>query len=236
MLQVTQDKVARLSREGVIEPSNSEWRSAPVLVRKPDGLIWFCVDYRNLNKLTRKDAYMIPSVDTVLDKLRHAPYITKIDLKEAYFQVPMEESSRKYTAFGVPGSGLWQFTRMPFGLTNAPMTFQRLIDAVFPPEYAPNVFGYLDDVIVVTDTFEDHLKGVELVLRKITDASLVVNLRNCEFCCFAVRYLGYLLDNDGLRPDPGKIIPMLDISPPRHLKGVRSFLGMINWCARFIEM
>ena len=123
MLEVASEEVERLRREGVIERSASDW-SAPVLVKKSDGTYRFCVDYRDLNKVTRKDAYPISNMDAILDKLRRARYLTKIDLKQAYFQVPMEEQSKKYTAFAIPGSGLWQFVRMPFGLTNAPMTLR----------------------------------------------------------------------------------------------------------------
>lgn len=130
-----------------------------MLVLKPNGSIWFCIDYRDLNKDTRKNAYIIPSVDTVLDMLSHKRYITKTHHKEAHFQISMAESSRLYTAFGIPGSRLWQFMHMPFGFRNAQMTFKWLIDTLFPPEYALNVFGYLDDIIVVTDTFEKHLTG-----------------------------------------------------------------------------
>ncbi|CAB0038643.1 unnamed protein product [Trichogramma brassicae] len=147
--------------EGVIEPSASSWSSAPVIVKKADGSNRFCIDYRDLNKVTKKDAYPVQNIDAILDKLRRARYITTIDLKSAYFQIAMEESSKKYTAFAVPGAGLFQFTRLAFGLTNAPMTFQRLIDALFGPECEPFVFGYLDDIVIVTETFEQHLVWLE---------------------------------------------------------------------------
>ena len=137
MWQVAHDEVERMHREGIIEQSASDWCSAPVIVKKSDGSYRFCIDFRDLNKKTKKDAYPIPSIDAILDKLRKARYISTIDLRQAYFQVPMAEMSKRYTAFAVPGSGLWQFKRMPFGLTNAPMTFQRLVDALFGPEYEP---------------------------------------------------------------------------------------------------
>ena len=109
-------------------------------------------------------------MDAILDKLRRAKYISKVDLKNAYFQIPLDEESRKYIAFAVPGSGLWQFKRMPFGLTNAPATFLRLIDSLFGSEMEPHLFGYLDDIMIVTDTFEEHQKWLEIVLTKIRDA------------------------------------------------------------------
>ena len=114
-------------------------------------------------------------MDSILDKLRRARYLSTIDLKQAYYQIPMEPASRKYTAFAVPGSGLWQFKRMPFGLTNAPITFQRLIDSLFGSEFQPNVFGYLDDIIIATETFEEHKYWVELVLKRLVEARMKVS-------------------------------------------------------------
>ena len=175
MQQVAIEEVERMYNEGVIERSASDYSSAPVMIRKSNGTYRFCVDYRDLNKMTRRDAYPIPNMDTILDKLRQARYLTKIDLRQAYYQIPLEKASRKYTAFAVPGSGLWQFTRMPFGLMNAPSTFQRLIDSLFGPEMQPNVFGYLDDIVIATESFEDHLYWIEVVLKELVAAGLEVN-------------------------------------------------------------
>ena len=154
-------------------------------------------------------------MDGIVDKLRRAKYIFKVDLKNAYFQVALDEESRQYTAFAIPGAGLWQFKRMPFGLTNAPATFQSLIDALFGPEMKPNVFGYLDDIIIATETFEEHQKWLEIVLTKIRDAQLTVNWKKCEFGCSRVRYLGYLLDRDRLRPDIERVKPILEYHVPK---------------------
>ena len=170
-----------------------------------------------------------------MDKLRRVKYISKIDLKNAYFQVELDEESRQYTAFAVPGSGLWHFKRMPFGLTNVSATFQRLIDALFGPEMEPNVFGYLDDIIIVTHSFEEHQKWLEIVLTKIRDAQLTVNWKKCDFGCSRVRYLGYLLDRDGLRPDTERIEPILQYAAPKTKRQLRRFLGMVGWYSRFIE-
>ena len=117
----------------------------------------------------------------------------------------MEEQSKKYTAFSVPGSGLWQFRNMPFGLRNSPSTFNRLVDSLFGPRCYPHVFAYLDDILTVTDNFIKHLLWVEYVLRKLAAASFKMNREKCEFCCSRVLYLKYLLDSEGLRPDPGRI-------------------------------
>ena len=168
----------------MIEPSTSQWCSAPVIVTKSNGNHRFCIDFRELNKVTRPDAYPMPSVDSILDRLRDARYISKIDLRQAYFQVLLEEESQKFTAFAVQGSRLWQFKRLAFGLNNGSVTFSRIIDSLFGPECQPHVFGYLDDVIVITKTFEEHLQWLEFVLKKVVDVGLATVSRSR---CFVAR-------------------------------------------------
>ena len=136
MWLIVQEAVRDMHRAGVIERSASGWCHAPVIQKKPDGKYRFCIHFRDLNVRSKKDVYQIPNMDAILDKLRRAKYISKVDLKNAYFQIPLDEESRQYTAFSVPSSGLWQ-------LRDAPVTFQRLIDSLFGPEMEPHVFGYL---------------------------------------------------------------------------------------------
>ena len=177
----------------------------------------------------------MPSVDEILDRLRDTHYISKIDLRQAYFQVLLDEASKKYTAFAVQGSGLWQFRRMAFGLINEPATFSRSIDALFEPECQPHVFGYLDDVIIITTNFEEHLYWLEFVLRRIVDAGLAISFEKSEFCCQQVPYLGYLLDSEGLRPNPERVAPLLNYPAPSNIKQLRRFLGMAGWYSCFIQ-
>jgi len=122
------DEVDKMLATGIIEPSKSEWSSPIVMIKKPNGSYRFCLDFRKLNSVSKKDAYPLPYMNAILDKLRAAHYISTIDLSQAYFQIPLEKGSRELTAFTVPGKGLFQFTRMPYGLTGAPATFQRLLD------------------------------------------------------------------------------------------------------------
>ena len=153
MWSVAQEVVREMHREGIVERSARASCHATIIQKKSDGRFRFCIDFRDLNSRNKKDAYPIPNMDGILDKLRRAKYISKIDLKNAYFQVELSEKNRQYTAFAVPGSRLWQFKRMPFGSRNAPATFQRLIDALFDPKMEPHVFGYLDDIIIATDYY-----------------------------------------------------------------------------------
>ena len=122
-----------------------------------------------------KDAYPVSSMDVILDKFRGAKYISKIDLKNAYLQVPMKRGSKKYTEFTAPGKDLYQFVTMPFGLTNAPATFCRLVDALFDPEFEPNVFAYLEDIISVSSTYKEHLQWLKFVLDRLVIAGLRIN-------------------------------------------------------------
>ncbi|XP_058804512.1 uncharacterized protein LOC131671800 [Phymastichus coffea] len=183
MQKIVREEIKRMYDLGIIRPSKSAWRSASVMIRKPDGTWRFCIDYRDLNKVTRKDAYPLPNMDSILDRLRH---------------IALEEDSCQYTAFASPGEGLWEFVVMPFGLVNAPATFQRLADALFGPDWEPYVFPYLDDIIIATESFDDHLHFLELVLRRLNDAGLQINAKKCEFGCSRLNYLGLLLDHDGL--------------------------------------
>ncbi|XP_011701743.1 PREDICTED: uncharacterized protein LOC105458270 [Wasmannia auropunctata] len=163
-------EVDKMLDAGIIEPSNSEWSTPIVMVKKPNGSYRFCLDFRKLNSASKKDAYPLPYMNAILDKLRAARYISTIDLSQAYFQIPLEINSRELTAFTVPGKGLFHFTRMPYGLTGAPATFQRLLDRLIGPEMEPHAFAYLDDIVVVTPTFEEHIKWLKKVFERIREA------------------------------------------------------------------
>ena len=122
--------------------------------------------------------------------------------------------------------GLYHFTRMPYGLTGAPATFQRLLDRLIGPEMEPFAFAYLDDIVIATPTFEEHITWLNRVMDRITSAGLTINPDKCEFCRAQVRYLGFVVQRDGLAVDPDKTRPILDYPPPRNVKQLRRFLGM----------
>ncbi|CAB0029768.1 unnamed protein product, partial [Trichogramma brassicae] len=203
MEEVARAEVTKLAAEGFIEQSASDWCSAPVLVKKQDGSYRFCIDYRDLNKGDGAGPVSDSQYERDIRQVTEGPVLVEGGLKEC---VPSDTDGGKqqeiHTAFAIPGSGLWHYTMMPFGLCNAPRTFQRLIDSLFLPEFEPNIFGYLEDIIVATDTFEEHLQWLEVVLSKLREAGLSVNRKKCEFCCQRLTYLGLVLDAEGLRPDP----------------------------------
>lgn len=224
----------QMLKNGIVEPSNSPWASPIVLVKKPDGRYRFCVNYKKLNEVSLPDAYPLPFVNSTLDKLRDARYLTTLDIKSAYWQIPMAESSRPMTAFVVPTRGLYQFKRMPFGLHNAPATWQRFIDRVIGIDLEQYVFVYLDDVVICTNSFEKHIKVLKEVLRRICQAGLTLNQDKCCFCKPELKYLGYVVNAKGLLVDPEKVEAILRILPPKNVSEVRRIVGLASWYRRFV--
>ena len=184
----------------------------------------FYLDFSKVNKITKKDLYPIPLMNEILDTLRSAKFISKIDLKSAYLQIPLEENSKPITAFTVPGKGMYQFKRMPFSLTNAPATFQRLMDKVITPDLKPNVCCYLEDIIIVTQNFDDHLKYLSLVLDKINEANITIGLDKCEFGFSEIKYLGFKVNERGLQIDDDKIHPILELLTPKNIKQLQRLI------------
>lgn len=174
-------------------------------------------------------------VSDTLDKLKDARYLSSLDIKSAYWQVPLAKESRQYTAFSVPNRGLYQFCRMPMGLHNSAATWQRLMDSVLGPDLEPSVFVYLDDVVIVTQTFEKHLSVLEEVFRRLREANLTISFEKCQFCRPQMRYLGYVVDKYGLHVDPDKVRAMLDIPSPKNVCDVRRIVGTFSWYRRFVQ-
>lgn len=220
---------------GIIEKSYSDWALRLVPVDKSDGTVRLCLDARKLNERTIRDSYPLPHSDRILSRLGKANFITTLDLSKAFLQVPLHPRSRKYTAFSVLGRGLFQFTRMPFGLVNSPATLSRLMDRVLGSgELEPNVFVYLDDIIVISETFEEHLTILHDVASRLRAANLSINLDKSHFCVPEVTYLGYILGRTGLSPNPDRVAAIVNYERPTSLRSLRRFLGMCNYYRRFL--
>lgn len=234
MQKCINEELEQMLRDDIVEPSSSPWSSPILMVPRKDGGYRFCIDFRRLNKVTQKDAYPIPYVSAILTRLRGARYLSSMDIKSAYWQIPMSEESKEFTAFTVPGKGLYQFKRMPFGLTNAPATWQRLIDRVLGADLEPHVFVYLDDIIVVAEDFQQHLDILQKIFERLYAAGLTLSPEKCQFCRPELRYLGYIVDSHGLRVDPDKVKAIMNIPHPSSVSDVRSFLGMASWYRKFV--
>lgn len=234
MLEYLNQELDRMLELGVVRPSCSPWASPVLLVKKPNGEKRLCFDGRKLNSLTKKDAYPLPHVNHILSKLTGARYLSSIDLKAAFWQIPLEEGSCEKTAFVIPSRGLFEFVVMPFGLSNAAQTQQRLMDRVLGYSLEPFVFVYLDDIIIATSTFEKHVEVLLEVFGRLKEAHLTINLEKCDFCLPSLRYLGFLLDGEGLRTDPDKVSAMLAYPRPQTTTEVKRFIGMVGWYRRFI--
>ena len=231
-----QDEVDKLLNDmishGVIEPSNSPWASPIVLVPKKDGSTRFCIDYRRLNSVTKKDSYALPTIQAMLDGLGGASWFCTLDLRSGYWQVALKEDAKEKTAFTIYQRGLWQFKVLPFGLCNAPATFQRLMEAVLPPELA---LVYLDDIIVFGKDFTTVLNKLEQVLKRLASAGLQVRPDKCSFFARETNYLGHIISKDGVRTDPSKTDAVRTWPIPQTKKQVRSFLGMCSYYRRFVK-
>ncbi|GFU76940.1 retrovirus-related Pol polyprotein from transposon 297 [Trichonephila clavipes] len=187
-----------MQKNDIIEPSSSPWASPIVLVRKKDGSTRFCVDYRKLNDVTKKDSYPLPRINDTLDTLSGHKWFSTLDLKSGYWQVEIHPEDREKTAF-TSGQGLWQFKVMPFGLCNAPATFERLMETVLKGLTFEACLIYLDDVIIGGRTFEEHLQNIRKVLSKLSDANLKLNPSKCKFFRKEVNYLGHIISAEGVR-------------------------------------
>ena len=232
--QEVQTLLDEMLEQEVIQRSTSPWASPIVLVRKKDGTTRFCVDYRKLNDVTRKDAYPLPRIDATLDTLAGSKWFSTLDLLSGYWQVEVAEEDRHKTAFCTT-EGLFEFKVMPFGLCNAPATFQRLMDLVLAGLQWSHCLVYLDDVIILGHTFVDHLRNLQAVFQRLRDAGLRLKSSKCAFFQPKVQYLGHVISEEGVAADPTKIEKVATWPIPLSTREVQRFLGFASYYRRFIR-
>jgi hypothetical protein len=226
--------LSQMLERGVIEPSSSPWGSPVVLVRKKDGSTRFCVDYRKLNGATRKDAYPLPRIDMMLDALHGSQWFSTLDLVSGYWQVELEESAKEKTAFCTT-EGLYQFKVMPFGLCNAPASFQRLMDLVLTGLQWSQCLVYLDDIVVLGRSFEEHVRNLDSVLQRLRESGLRLKPSKCAFFKKEVQYLGHIISHEGVATDPNKTAKVSSWPVPASKREVQQFVGFANYYRRFIK-
>ena len=235
--KVVDAHVKDMANWGVVRPSKSPWSSPIVLVGKKDGSTRFCVDYHKLTSITCKDVYPLLRIDETLDTLGGAQYVTTLDLASGYWQLPLKEEDMHKTAFTTPGTSnsLWDFTVMPFGLCGAAASFQRLMEILLAALTWESCLVYLDDIIVFSRTFEEHLVRLQSVLSRIRNGGLKLKVKKCTFCAPQVKYLGHVVSKDGLSPDRRKVSAVNHFPIPQDLTQLRSFRGLIGYYRRFIQ-
>ena len=220
---------------GVIWPSNSPWCNAVVLVRKKDGSLRFCIDFRKLNSLTVKDSHPLPHICETLESLTGAAHFSTFDMNSGFWQVPMDEESKQYTAFTLGSMGLYDCESMPFGLCNAPPTFQRLMQNCLGELNLTYCLIYLDDVIVFSDMPDEHLQRMHVVFDRLREHGLKLKPSKCEVFKSEINYLAYHVSRKGVLSSKKNLEPIAQCPPPDTYTKVKSFVGLVGHYRRFIK-
>ncbi|KAK3889435.1 hypothetical protein Pcinc_006571 [Petrolisthes cinctipes] len=223
-------EVDYLLEQGLAIPSHSPWASPCLLVPKEDGQLRLCTDYRRVNAVTVPDAYPLPRVDDLIDEVRQAQFITKIDLLRGYYQIPLTGKARLISAFSTP-FGSYEYTVMPFGMRNSPATFQRLMNYLL--HGLKGVSVYLDDILIFSEQWQTHMDQITMVLQKLRDAHLTVRMSKTTFAQATVTYLGHEVGQGQVRPKTANISAIVNYPVPTTRKALMRFLGMAGYYRRF---
>lgn len=231
--QAVREQVADMLSKGIIEESKSPWASAYVLVRKKNGQWRFCVDYRKVNELTKKNVYPLPRLDDCLDFMCDKNFFTLFDFASGYWQIPMEQSSKEVTAFRTH-EGHWQFNCMPFGLCNSGASFQKLVDSVFSGLKGVDLMVYIDDTCIASKSWPEHINAIDKVLKCVKDARLVIQPAKCTIGANTITFLGHVISSNGIHPDPENVRAIKEMPTPNNAGDIQRFNGMVSYYRRLI--
>ena len=232
--EIIEKEIKKMLDNKIIRPSFSPWSSPVVLVEKKDKSVRFCVDYRKLNAITKKDSQPLPNIDETIDALNNCSIFTKLDLRSGYWSISMDDKSREKTAF-VTHMGLFEFEVLPFGLTNSPATFQRYLLHVINPFLYQFALVYIDDLIIYSKTIDDHLEHIQRVLERLAQHQLRLNPEKCQFASDTITYLGHVVSPEGVLPDPNTINDVKNFKRPTCVRDVRAFLGLTSYYRKFVK-
>ena len=230
-------EVQYMLKNDIIEESQSDWSSPCILVPKHDGGFRFCTDFRKVNDKTKSDSFPIPRIADCIDQIGNAIFVSTFDMLKGYWQVPLTQRAREISAFVTP-SGLYQYKVMPFGMKNAPATFQRMVNKLVRD--IDGCEGYIDDVVIFSDNWSDHIRQIERFFQIMRDAKLTINLMKSEFGKATVKYLGHIVGQGQVRPLDAKIQTIVKYPIPTSRKELARFLGMAgyyrNFCLNFSDI
>ena len=225
-----QKEIDYMLKHDIIEPCQSAWSSPCILVPKPDGSLRFVTDFRKVNQCTKTDTYPIPRIEDCIDKIGQAKYVSKFDLLKGYWGVPLTERAREVSAFCTP-NGLYRYKVMAFGMKNAPATFQRMINHIIAD--IEGVEAYIDDVVVYSQTWDEHIGQIRRLFQKLAQANLTVNLSKSEFCQATVTYLGHVVGQGHVKPVQAKVEVIDKFPPPTGKRELKRFMGMAGYYRKF---
>eukprot|EP01127_Copromyxa_protea_P013624 TRINITY_DN368_c0_g1_i14.p2 TRINITY_DN368_c0_g1~~TRINITY_DN368_c0_g1_i14.p2 ORF type:complete len:594 (+),score=103.02 TRINITY_DN368_c0_g1_i14:3196-4977(+) len=231
--KAVQETIKDLLARDMIEPGDCEWRAPLYLVPKKDGGWRTIVDYRGLNKCTIPDVYLMPLIDEILYRLANAKCFTKMDLTEGFWLIRIAKESQGLTGFAVKG-GTYVWKRMPMGLKNSPATFQRFMDDILS-EFSDFCQLYIDDIIIFSKTFEEHLEHIDKILGRLQERGLIVKLPKCEFCVEKLDFLGHVVSTKGISMQHRKIEAITKMEPPRNETETKRFIAMAGYYRKFIK-
>jgi len=220
--------------KGFIRRSRSPFASPVLFVPKKDGKLRLCVDYRRLNQITVRDRYPLPLIDDLFNRLRNAKYFSSCDAVSGYYQVRIHPPDIPKTAFTTP-FGSFEFLVLPFGLCGAPSTFMRLMDSIFPASFRKFLVWYLDDLLIFSETEEQHLEHLRLVFEKLREHRIYLKPSKCSFFLQELPFLGHVISAEGVSTDPSKIESISSWPTPKTLKDLRGFMGLAGYYHKFVK-
>jgi len=235
MYDQVRSHLQELISAGVIRRSHSPWASNVVLAKRKDGRLRMCIDFRQLNERTIKDSYALPRIEELLDCLGGNGYFSVLDMKSGYHQVEVEEQHKQRTAFTVGPLGFFEYNRMPFGLSNAPATYQRLMERCLDGLHLKICLIYLDDLIIFSKTYEEHVNRLEQVFRRLQECGLKLAPKKCKLFKRKVKYVGYIVSPEGIEADPEKVDKIRHWPTPTTPEDVRKFLGFAGYYRKFVK-
>ena len=227
-------QMEEMVNKGFVRSRTSPWGAPVLFVKKKDGSMRLCIDYRELNKVTIRNQYPLPRIDDLFDQLQGAKVFSKIDLRSGYHQLRVHGEDVPKTAFRTRYEH-FEFLVMPFGLTNAPASFMDLMNRIFRPYLDQFVIVFIDDILIYSGSGEEHAKHLRIILQTLRKHRLYAKLNKCQFWLDSVTFLGHIVSAEGVSVDPKKVEAILNWKPPTSVTEIRSFLGLAGYYRKFVE-